>query len=83
MQIRHVLTRISFARYNVRTCQEVDYAIWFDVTAFANEQIFKFVRAWMTRNYPSVSYEVVRSKRRPGYAYVKFTQDHGLVEVKS
>lgn len=81
MQIRHVLTNLSFARYNVKTCQEVDYTIWFEVTAFQNEQIHKFIKGWMYRYYPDVSYTVARSNKRPGYAYVRFTQDYEKVTV--
>jgi hypothetical protein len=42
-----LLTNISFSRYNVRTNQECDYTIWFDVVGFDAQQIHQFVKRWM------------------------------------
>jgi hypothetical protein len=83
MQIRHVMTNISFSRYNVRTNQECDYTIWFDVVGFDAQQIHQFVKRWMEQRYPGISYTVDRSGKRPGYAYVRFTLNYDKVTVKS
>jgi hypothetical protein len=82
MQIRHVLTNISFAQYNVKTNQQVNTTIWFDVVGFDAQQIHQFIKRWMELRYPGISYTVDRSTKRPGYAYVRFEQSYDRVTVK-
>lgn len=78
MRIRYVKTHVNVSRFKFGVCHEYDLTVVFDVTGCDRDRVLNFSKNWIALNYPGTTYQIVRSKNRPGYAYLKFTQgsDH-------
>lgn len=72
--IRYVSTRISVARFKLYRCHQWDLTVTVDVTGIPREMALLQIAAFMGKKHPNLAYRVQRSKYRPGYAFIHFTE---------